>query len=68
MSVRAEILPPEIEQALLIPRVALDWNANEPRALLADGSAAEVRLGPCNAQECVVEDGLEQGARLRSAG
>jgi multidrug efflux pump subunit AcrA (membrane-fusion protein) len=65
MSVRVEVLPRPREDVLLVPRAALDWSDEAPRALLTDGSSVEVRLGPCNAQECVVEEGLSEGARLR---
>jgi multidrug resistance efflux pump len=65
MSVRVEVLGPERKDALLVPRVALDLSGKRPRALLAAGGAAEVRLGPCAANECVLESGLEEGTRLR---
>jgi multidrug resistance efflux pump len=65
MSVRAEVLSPEVREALLAPRAALDLSANPPRALLAGGGSAPVRLGPCSAGECVVE-GVKEGTRLRS--
>ena len=66
MSVRVEVLGPEIRDALLVPRAALDLSGARPRALLAGGGAAEVRLGACTASECVVESGLQAGTRLRS--
>lgn len=66
MSVRVEVLGPEIPDAVLVPRAGLDLSGKEPRALLADGGAKPVRLGPCSATECVVESGLEPGTRLRS--
>ena len=65
MSVRVEVLGPEKKDALLVPRAALDFSGGKTRALLASGGAADVRLGPCGAEECVVEAGLEEGARLR---
>lgn len=34
------------------------------RARLANGELVPVRLGPCDALECVVEDGLSAGTRL----
>jgi multidrug resistance efflux pump len=66
MSVRVEVLGAEMKDALLVPRSALDFSGARPRVLLAGGGAAEVRLGPCGASECVVEDGVQAGARLRS--
>ncbi len=79
MSVRVEVRGREAPGALLVPRAALDFgregSADRPRVLLADGGAAEVRLGACNAQECAVQavqavqgKGLRQGMRLRARG
>ncbi|HEX9944921.1 MAG TPA: efflux RND transporter periplasmic adaptor subunit, partial [Thermoanaerobaculia bacterium] len=66
MSVRVEVLGPEVRDALLVPRAALDLSGARPRALLAGGGGAEVRLGPCAATRCVVESGLKEGTRLRT--
>jgi multidrug resistance efflux pump len=66
MSVRVEVLGPETRGALLAPREALDFAGREPRALLASGGAAPVKLGPCSASECVIESGVSEGTRLRS--
>src|SRR5262245_10146927 len=68
MSVRAEVLGPEVKNALLVPREALDLSGARPRVLLAAGGAAEIRLGPCSTDECVVESGVEAGTRLRGRG
>ncbi|MES1210952.1 MAG: efflux RND transporter periplasmic adaptor subunit, partial [Acidobacteriota bacterium] len=53
MSVRVEIQGPEVRGGLLVPRAALDFSTERPRALLAAGGAREVRLGPCDASFCV---------------
>jgi multidrug efflux pump subunit AcrA (membrane-fusion protein) len=66
MSVKVEVETARQSGALLAPRAALDMSADRPRAALAKGGDAEVRLGPCNASECVVESGLEEGTRLRT--
>jgi len=66
MSVRVEVLGRERKGALLVPRAALDFAGNKARVLLAGGGSSEVRLGPCGAQECVVESGVQEGARLRT--
>jgi len=50
--------------ALLAPRAALDFSAKEPRARLAGGKLVDVKLGPCNAQECIVTGGLKEGDAL----
>jgi len=65
MSVKVEVLPPPREDALLAPRIALDLSSEPYHAMLADGSTAEVTLGPCNSMACVIEAGLDEGARLR---
>jgi multidrug resistance efflux pump len=67
MSVRVEVFRERTVEALTVPRAALDLEASPPQAHLADGSTVEVRLGPCTAQACVVEDGLVEGTRLRPA-
>lgn len=66
MSVRVEVMGPEVKDALLVPRAALDVSAGGPRALLASGGAAPVKLGACGALECVVQSGLAEGTRLRA--
>jgi RND family efflux transporter MFP subunit len=66
MSVRVEVLGPEVKDALLVPRGALDLSGARPRVFLAEGGAAEVRLGSCSAAECVVKGGVQAGARLRA--
>lgn len=65
MSVRVEVETAREEGVLLVPREALDLSREPPRALLGDGSTAEVKLGKCNARECVLEGGLEAGTQLR---
>lgn len=48
---------------LLAPRAAIDFTANAARARLAGGEMKDVKVGACNAQECVVS-GLDEGTRL----
>lgn len=50
--------------ALLAPRAAIDFSGAEPKVRLADGEDSPVKLGSCNAQECIVVSGLEEGQRL----
>jgi len=57
--VRRETRP----SALLAPRAALDLSGKTPRAKVGD-ELRDVKLGPCNALDCVVVSGLEEGARL----
>jgi hypothetical protein len=53
-----------LASALIAPRAAIDFSARSPRVRLNDGGMKDVKLGPCNALECVVTQGLEEGERL----
>lgn len=68
MSVKVEVIPPARDGVLLVPRAGLDWSSGSPKALLASGGESAVKLGPCNTQVCVVEDGVKEGDRLRTRG
>lgn len=50
--------------ALIAPRIALDVTGKEPMAALASGRKVKIRIDSCNAQECIVTSGLEEGQRL----
>jgi hypothetical protein len=50
--------------ALLAPRAGLDLSGRTPRARLRDGALREVKLGSCNALDCVVVSGLAEGDTL----
>jgi HlyD family secretion protein len=50
--------------ALLVPRAGLDLSGAAPRARLKNGSIRTVKLGSCNALECVVVSGLAEGDTL----
>lgn len=63
MSVRVEVEVGEGE-LLLVPRAALDLSRSPARALRQDGSWAEVEVGACSAQACVLVSGLAEGDRL----
>jgi multidrug resistance efflux pump len=65
MSVKVEILGPEAKEAVLAPRAGLDLAADPPRARLAAGGFVPVRLGACDALDCVALSGLAPGTRLR---
>jgi len=60
VAVRRQVQP----AVLLVSRAALDFSGKVPRAHVAGGTWKDVKLGPCNAQDCVVAGGLEEGARL----
>ncbi len=69
MSVRVEIDAAPVRDAVLVPREALDFAAasplRAPRALLAGGGGAPVRLGPCDPFWCVALAGVTPGQALR---
>jgi hypothetical protein len=67
MSVKVVAPSNPVSAALVAPRAGLDLGADPPRARLAGGGWAEVTLGRCNAGECVIESGLEEGVRLAPA-
>jgi len=51
--------------AVLVPRSCLVFDGNQTFVSLANGRLREVSLGPCSAQECVVETGLDADVTLR---
>jgi len=67
MSVKLEIESAKHSDVLLVPRLALRWHEEKVRAMRTNGEFAEVALGPCNAAECIVLSGLEEGDALASA-
>jgi multidrug resistance efflux pump len=66
LSARVEIDRESKDNVLVAPRAALDLAGKSPRARLSGGKLVNVTLGSCNAQECVVISGLNEGARLGS--
>ena len=66
LSSRVEIDREAKDGVLIAPRAALDFSGKSPRARLSGGKLVNVNLGSCNAQECVVTSGLDEGARLGS--
>jgi HlyD family secretion protein len=67
LSARVEVLTERKANVLLLPRPAVAWTADGPRALLADGGEVVVALGGCNRDVCLVTGGLDMAARLRRA-
>lgn len=60
VTVRRESRP----AVLLAPRAGIDFSGDKPLARLSGGEMKDVQLGACNAQDCIVTGGLEEGARL----
>lgn len=70
MSMRAEIVAERRASARLAPRARLVVAPDAVRLRLPSGALEAIRLGPCNATDCVVEDGapVVPGAPQSSAG
>ena len=66
LSARVEIRRELLRGVLIAPRAAIDFSSKTPRARLASGRVVNVVVGSCNAQECVVKSGLDEGVRLKS--
>lgn len=65
LSARIVIRREAQQAALLAPRAAIDFtDMKAPRAKLESGELVNVKLGSCNAQDCVVADGLKEGQQL----
>lgn len=67
LSARVTIRRDAQPKVLLAPRAALDFTGQSPRAHLSDGTTVDVKLGSCNAQECIVDSGLREGQELAAA-
>ncbi|MCA1733323.1 MAG: efflux RND transporter periplasmic adaptor subunit [Acidobacteria bacterium] len=65
-SVRVSVERTKEANALLVPRASVDRSGEKPAVRLADGKSVEVDLGECNAFDCVIRSGIEEGARLAS--
>lgn len=65
LSARVVVRRESVPNALLVSRAALDFSGKTPRARMSDGELVDVKLGACNAQDCIVTDGLEEGAKVR---
>ena len=68
MSARVDLLGAPKEGVVVVPRKALIFDEQGVVARLASGQTTSVTLGPCNAQQCVVEAGLSAGTQLGIGG
>src|SRR5262249_3428108 len=64
MSVRLEVIRKVWENALTVPRQAVATADGKTFVEGTAGQKTEVRLAGCTATRCIVEDGLQEGARL----
>ena len=67
MSVKVELRRPPVSGALLVPRGAVRI-ADSGARVRVPGGVRDVRLGPCDAQACVVEQGLAAGDTVELGG
>lgn len=65
LSARVMIHRKAQHDALLVSRSAIDFSGKSPVAVMANGKRTDVTLGPCNAQDCVVVSGLNEGDAVR---
>lgn len=68
LSVKVEVPSLVVEDALLVPRAALDFSSEPPTAVLEDGQQVEVTVGACDAQHCAADSGLAEGDVVRMPG
>lgn len=64
LSARVTVRRDSQADSLLASRAGLDMRSAQTRARLAGGTTVPVKLGACNAQECIVLDGLREGQTL----
>ncbi len=65
MSVRVEVARRTWHDALVLPRGAIAWEKGQAHVLTADGHTRTLQLAGCTPTECVVEQGAEEGTRVR---
>jgi HlyD family secretion protein len=65
MSVRVEVVRRAWDRALIVPKAAIHREASAAFVHRAGGGPpVEVRLAACTPTDCVVESGIEEGARV----
>ena len=67
MAVQVVVDAHHVSDALLAPRAALVLGDGNARAVLANGTEQPIKLGRCDALECVIVAGLTEGTRLGTA-
>lgn len=68
LSVKVDVPSVVVDDAVLVPRAALDLGSEPATAMLEDGTSVDVSVGACDAQRCVVESGLAEGDVVRMPG
>ena len=65
ISVRAEILAGESDQALRLPREAVEWRGNQAFVRKTSGEEVEVQIGLADARFVEITSGLAEGEEVR---
>jgi len=69
MAAKVELRRPPLSGAIVVPRGAVVFGSDgKTRARLADGSARDIELGPCDAQICAVTKGIAEGESVSVGG
>ncbi|HEY0708794.1 MAG TPA: efflux RND transporter periplasmic adaptor subunit, partial [Polyangia bacterium] len=64
LSARVEVQVERRTNVLLAPRTAIDWIDGEARARVTGKGLVPVKIGGCNRDVCVIEDGLAEGTSV----
>lgn len=64
LSARIEVNTARIPNALLVPRAAVLFDAASTKVRLRSGRLVDVKLGGCNALDCVALEGVREGDQL----
>jgi hypothetical protein len=67
MSVKIELRPPAVTDAVVVPRGAVR-DAASGATVRVPGGARHVELGPCDAQRCAVISGVAIGDTVEYGG
>lgn len=65
LSARVEVVRRVFKDALVAPRAAVSWKDAQARLARPGGGFTDVTLAACLALECVVENGIREGDRVR---
>jgi len=67
LSVRVEVETRVHDEALLVPREAIVFDADAATVRRVDGTRVELALEACDARHCSIAQGLDEGAVLALA-
>ncbi len=64
LSAKIIVQTAEANNSLLVPRGAIDFTTDSPAVQLGRGGRKEIKVGRCNATQCIVTEGLNEGQEL----